>query len=190
LLALEPAELERVDIARMNLLCAEGLPGAENLNIDGCLAALDQWAAHAKREIDRHLYRFRASPTEYEDSEGYFRMLMMSVVVYEDFGIRYNPQWIAAPTAARADDHFFADSRDVLLHGLTGQRRMGTCSSMPVLYIALARRLGYPVRLVATKGHLFMRWGQWFRPVRHGRHGEGNESIQRRALPAMALPCE
>ena len=29
---------------------------------------------------------------------------------------------------------------------------------MPILYIALARRLNYPLKLVKTKGHLFMRW--------------------------------
>jgi hypothetical protein len=29
---------------------------------------------------------------------------------------------------------------------------------MPVLYVAQARRLGYPVSLVTTKGHLFDRW--------------------------------
>src|SRR5271167_1890296 len=34
LLALSPAELEHCDIARMNLLCAEGLPGAGRLNVD------------------------------------------------------------------------------------------------------------------------------------------------------------
>ena len=33
LLALPPEQLEKIDIARMNLLCAEGLPGAENLNL-------------------------------------------------------------------------------------------------------------------------------------------------------------
>src|ERR1035437_9502118 len=34
LLALSPAELEHCDIARMNLLCAEALPGAEILNVE------------------------------------------------------------------------------------------------------------------------------------------------------------
>src|SRR5208282_2951473 len=48
LLALKPDELEGTDIALMNLLCAQGLPGAENLNLDECLATLDQWAQHAK----------------------------------------------------------------------------------------------------------------------------------------------
>jgi len=94
----------------------------------------------------------------FEHSEGYFRMLMMSVVLAEDFQIQYNPQRIATPGEAALDDGFFADARDVLLHGLLGPRRMGTCSSMPVLYVALGRRLGYPLKLVTTKGHLFVRW--------------------------------
>ena len=35
---------------------------------------------------------------------------------------------------------------------------MGTCSSLPVLYVAVGRRLGYPLKLVSTKEHLFARW--------------------------------
>lgn len=35
---------------------------------------------------------------------------------------------------------------------------MGTCSSLPVLYAAVGRRLGYPLKLVTTKAHLFLRW--------------------------------
>ena len=50
-------------------------------------------------------------------------------------------------------------SRDVFIHGLIADdRRMGTCSSMPVLYVAIGRRLGYPLKLVPTQNHLFVRW--------------------------------
>ena len=31
-------------------------------------------------------------------------------------------------------------------------------SSLPVLQVAIGRRLGYPLKLVTTKGHLFVRW--------------------------------
>jgi hypothetical protein len=78
-------------------------------------------------------------------------------------------------------DGFFADARDVFLQGLLGGRRnfpspnplpkeratasespwavaLGTCSSLPVLQVAVGRRLGYPLKLVTTKGHLFVRW--------------------------------
>src|SRR5450759_3666266 len=85
-------------------------------------------------------------------------MLMMAAVVYEDFGVRYNPQLISTPGQDSADNHFFADSRDVLIHGLLGPQHRGTCSSMPVLYIAVGRRLGYPLKLVTTREHLFLRW--------------------------------
>ncbi len=158
LLALKPGELDRVDIALMNLLCAQDLPGAEELNVDECLATLDQWARHVKSETERNFHQFQENPANFESSEGYFRMLMMAVVVYEDFGVRYNPQLISTPGENGGDTRFFADSRDILIHGLLGPQHRGTCSSMPVLYLALGRRLGYPLKLVTTREHLFLRW--------------------------------
>ena len=158
LLALSPADLEQCDIARMNLLCAENLPGAENLNVEECLATLDQWAQHIKSETGRNEHRFTEDPAYYSNSEAFYKMLMMAVVLYEDYGARYNPKLITSPDAALAYDYFFADSRDILIQGLVGPQHMGTCSSMPVLYIALGRRLGYPLKLVKAKGHLFTRW--------------------------------
>lgn len=158
LLALPPAELEHCDIARMNLLCAESLPGAENLKVEECLATLDQWAQHIKSETDRNEHRFKEDPAYYSNSEAFYKMLMMAVVLYEDYGVRYNPKLITSPDATVADDHFFADSSNILIQGLVGTQHLGTCSSMPVLYIALGRRLGYPLKLVKAKGHLFMRW--------------------------------
>jgi len=158
LLNIPPNELKHCDIARLNLLCAEGLPGSEHLNVEDSLRTLDQWALHIQRETDRNFHRYQKDPAYFYNSPSFYKMLMMAVVLYEDFHIRYNPKWIEAMTEIRADDHFAADSRDILIHGLVGPQRMGTCSSMPVLYVALARRLGYPVRLVTTKAHLFLKW--------------------------------
>jgi hypothetical protein len=145
------------EIASQNLVCAKGLPGAEGLDIASCLRTLDAWAERVRSETDRHLYRFRNNPAEYGYSEGYFRMLMVAVILYEDFGVRYNPARISSPNAP-GDWGFFADSRDLFLHGLLGPTRTGTCSSMPVLYAAIGRRLGYPLKLVTTKAHVFLRW--------------------------------
>ena len=158
LLSVEPSRLGECDITLMNLLCAEGLPNSEGLDVQSSLALLDGWASRVRAETQRHYYRFQRNPGEFDHSEGYFQMLMMAVVLYEDCQVRYNPERIATPGQAALDDGFFADSRDVFLHGLLGPQRMGTCSSMPVLYVAVGRRLGYPVKLVTTKGHLFVRW--------------------------------
>ena len=158
LLSLPPSGASEIDIALLNLLCAEGLPGATNLEVGQCLATLDQWATHLRAETDRNLHRYRENPAEDDSSESYFRMLMMAAVVYEDFGVRYNPARMSLPGKEPADDGFFADSQDLFLHGLCGNGRVGTCSSMPVLYAALGRRLGYPLKLVTTKAHMFLRW--------------------------------
>jgi len=37
-------------------------------------------------------------------------------------------------------------------------QRRGTCVSLPVLYMALGYRLGYPIRAVTVPGHIFCRW--------------------------------
>lgn len=158
LLALPVDRLREVDIGKMNLLCAQGLVGAEDLDVDRSLTVLDEMAARARSETERHLYRFERNPAEFENSEGFFRMIMLAVVLAEDFHVQYTPNKIGTAANAHIGDGFFADAHDVFLHGLTGPRRQGTCSSLPVLQVAIGRRLGYPLKLVTTKGHLFVRW--------------------------------
>jgi regulator of sirC expression with transglutaminase-like and TPR domain len=77
-------------------------------------------------------------------------VLTLVTVLQKDCGVRYNPERIEAPD--------FSDSRDLFLHGLLAGRQQGTCVSMPVLYVAVGRRLGYPLKLVTAKAHLFARW--------------------------------
>jgi len=158
LLRLPVTALHRVDIARMDMLCAQGLPGAEGSDLSASLGELDRMAARVRGETERHLYRFQKNPAEFEHSEGFFRMLMLAVVLAEDFGVSYAPEKIGTAAEARMDDGFFADAKDVFLQGLTGGRRQGTCSSLPVLQVAIGRRLGYPLKLVTTRAHLFVRW--------------------------------
>ncbi len=158
LLSLPPERLAHVQIARMNLLCATGLGRTAEPETEQLLAVLQAWAERIRSETDRHWYRFRRNPAEFENSEGFFRMLMLTVVLAEDFGVHYNAAYRMDPDAARTDDGFFGDPRQVFLPGILGPERVGTCSSFPVLYVAVGRQLGYPLKLVATKGHLFVRW--------------------------------
>lgn len=64
-------------------------------------------------------------------------------------GLRYQPTAIG--------NYDFSDSRDDLLHGLL-IRRLGTCTSFPVLFVAIGRRLGYPMHLAIAKGHVLCQW--------------------------------
>src|SRR5882724_4819129 len=155
---LTPAEIARCDIAVMNLLCAEGLRGSEGLNVTNCLERLDNLAKYVKRETDKNLHRFHEHPDEFNHSEGYYRMMMITVL-QQDTGIHYNPAHAGSPDEPiEPNQEFFADSKDVFIHGLTRDSGMGTCSSLPVFYTALGRRMGCPLKLVRAKGHLFVRW--------------------------------
>jgi hypothetical protein len=158
LVAMTREQLAGVDIAVMNLRCAEGLRGAEGLDIPATLKVLDRYADHVEKETTRHLYRFRKNPEEFQNSEVYFRMMMMAVVLQEDFKLRYNPKLIAASNEFDLNDGFSDDARNLFIHGLTGPPMMGTCASMPVFYVAIGRRLGYPLYLSSTREHLFARW--------------------------------
>ncbi|MBW7904863.1 MAG: hypothetical protein LC135_09655 [Phycisphaerae bacterium] len=57
LLAMPPESIEKLDLALLNLICAKGLPGAEDLDIPATLKKLDEWAAKVRHETARHLYR-------------------------------------------------------------------------------------------------------------------------------------
>jgi hypothetical protein len=158
LLALKPHQLEDLDIGLTNLLCAEGLRGSENLDLDKSLNRLDEMATRVRLETERNMHRFRSKPTEYANSEPYYCMAMLVTVLQQDFGIIYNPDRVTPVGVFESNDKFFADSRDVFIHGLTGETKSGTCSSLPAFYIAVGRRLKYPLSLVSAKNHLFVRW--------------------------------
>jgi len=161
LLSTKLEDVGKYDVAVMNLLCAQGLPGAENVNIEECLKTLDKWAEWVRHETDRHMYRFRKAPHEYENSEGYFRVLFMICVLQEDFNVCYNrdPKMRSDPKNSDPRDlSFFRNAQDLFVQGLVTGKHEGTCSSMPVFYVAIGRRLGYPLKLVSAKGHLFARW--------------------------------
>jgi len=148
-----PAErIGEVDIARLNLLCAEGLPGAEQLDVTGTLTKLDLWAKWVKHETDRHLYRLEDPryAKDYGGSQARLRCELLVEVLQKDFRVRYNPE--------RAADSSWRDSRDLFLRGLVAEGQGGTCLSMPALYVAVGRRLGYPMFLVPAKSYVFCRW--------------------------------
>lgn len=165
LLALNPQQLEKADIARINLLCAEGLRGSENLDVEECVRTLNAWTHHVERETKRNLHHFLERPKEFNNSLPYYQMGMLGTVLAEDLRIQYNPERERQLLQKRVDQQsvedehaFFSSSADVFIHGLLSGKHYGTCASMPFLYVAIGRRLGYPVTIAARKYHLYVRY--------------------------------
>ncbi len=158
LLCLSEDKLARVDVARMNLLCATGLPNAENINLNDYLLTINRWAEVVKNAEDKYLPTFYRNPAKYENSLSKFRAITLVLTFKEDLKCGYNMELVRS--GAMQDwrsMRFFKDSRDLFLHGLI-ERQQGTCASLPFLVVALGRRCGYPLYLVSSKGHLFCRW--------------------------------
>jgi hypothetical protein len=151
--------IEGYDIAALNLRCAQGLSGAEDLDEGRLLDWLDQAARLVRFETCRHWYRFTDSPSTYNNSAGYFCCYFLLQTLQEELGVRYNPARIRDSKFQdpKCFDPDFRDSRDLFIHGMIDGPG-GTCASMPVMYVAVGRRLGYPLKLVQTRAHLFARW--------------------------------
>ena len=147
------------NVGELNLLCAKGLPGSEDLDIPKCLKTLKEWAKYIDKETKRYLNRYYSNPEKYYNSLPYFKVLIMMTVLHEDMGIRYNPDLIKpGRSLEEMKKNYTKNSRDVFIHGLLTGKRQGTCASMPVLVVALGELLNYPLKIVSCKGHLFVRW--------------------------------
>lgn len=149
LVHLSDRELARIDIALTNLACAAGLPGSDRIDVGLCLRTLDAWAGQARQFTDRAMPLFYSGRCDYSDSEPRFRIQALITCLQRDLGVRFRLD-------RRSDDDVF-EPADSFLHGIL-QGQGGTCGSLPVLYTAVGRRLGYPLMLAMTKCHQYVRW--------------------------------
>jgi len=144
--------LASLDLAEVNLACAQGLPGAEDLDVAACLEKIDEWAELVRHATSRNYNQFLRNPRGFDDSLSKFCMAVLCTTLQRECGVGYNPK--------RKDDPGDAcDSRNRFLHGIT-HGAGGTCASLPVLYAAVGRRLGYPLKIVEGARHLFLRWDE------------------------------
>ncbi len=150
LLAMPSQELEQVDIAYMNLLCAKGLNGSEDLDVSQCLATLDKWAEVIRKDTKDRVPAYFNDPAKYDNSVNMFKIVNMVLTLKDQIGVDCNPDIMKREV--------FPDSKDVFIHGCIMGEKQGGCVSIPTLCVAVGRHLGYPLKLVCTKKHVFFRW--------------------------------
>ena len=150
LLAVPPDELEHIDIALMNLICAQDLKGSEACDIEACLRNLDEWAGQIEEDTKARTKAYYRNPDRYNNSLNMFKVVNMILTLKNEIGVDYNLE-IMKKTE-------FYNSRDFFLHGCLTGKKEGGCISIPTLCVAVGRRLGYPLKLVLTRQHVFFRW--------------------------------
>jgi len=138
------------DIATLNLFCAIGLSGDEGLDPESCFQQVLRWTKHVENYTSRCLPRYHSAPEEFERSVAKFKMLCMVTALQRDLGVKYYMPFSEGEYNA-------SDSQNLFIHGILSGHG-GTCVSMPALYVAIGRRLGYPLHMVRSKEHWFVRW--------------------------------
>ncbi len=162
LMQLTPAQLAKQDIARINLLCATDLHGSENLNVQQCLNILDEVAKQIEEATRKAISRYYQDPYFHKNySLNQFKIMAMISYVQNKLGWIYNPDLAWPPnekTKRLLLQKTGESSQNAYVHGLIEPPHKGTCSSFPVLWVSLGRRLGYPLYVVQVNTHGFARW--------------------------------
>lgn len=107
--------------------------------------------------------RFLRNPSMFHHSLPYFCVVCMISILKKQFGIKYNRAWehISPDNPRSETDAFAHDAQDQFIHAILDGRG-GTCGSLPVFFVAVGRRIGFPLYLVKTLRRLFMRWDDPF----------------------------
>lgn len=150
-------QITNVDPAVVNLVVSQNIDSNEAIDLDAYTSRLDQFVQWVKHETERHYYRFQRNPREFDNSEAKFRLMLMGVTLWEDFQVRYNKRLTEIYRTA-SDAEFLSDSRTAFILGPMNPDVGGTCSSLPFLYAAVGRRLGYPLKMAHSHYHIYLRW--------------------------------
>jgi hypothetical protein len=149
---LPEAALARLDVAEVDLICADGLPGSSRIDRSGCLRTLDTWTDCVRNwTAAAEVEYWQPDPASFDHSEPLFRMVSLVTALKQHCGVRYDPK----AAGKGPGDPFEFDEQ--FIHGAI-QGDGGTCATLPLVFAAVGRRLGYPVKVVNNQRHVFCRW--------------------------------
>ncbi|HVT88894.1 MAG TPA: transglutaminase family protein [Tepidisphaeraceae bacterium] len=161
LAALSDESLAQVDVLYLNLAVAREFPGVEQLNIQHYQRIVDEWSGQAAGMLAKAEPEFHKSPQLWQDDIRFFRLACIAQFMRRVLRIRYNQEYERSFREAESQSVYsgirYSHVHDQFLHALIDLRQ-GTCASIPVLYLAIARRLDLPVYLTQIDSHLMCRF--------------------------------
>jgi hypothetical protein len=139
------------DPVEANLSVCRDITHFADLNARDYQLIVDQWAMDFDRRLPGAEQHFRATPQDWKDDVQFFRLGMLCWYIGEVLGIRYKEDQVDLKAVR------YTNPGDLFLNGLIDTRQ-GTCGNMPVLYLAIAWRLGWPVDLIVAGTHALCRF--------------------------------
>ncbi|WP_076998256.1 transglutaminase family protein [Variovorax sp. KK3] len=125
---------DQIDVGRAALIFGKEI--YPSIDVEACSRKIDAMAAQASRFVLRYALR--------RDPDSIIRAL--NTYYYKVWGVRYDN---SPESRTRQENNFLHHTLDT---------RQGHCITIPMLYMAFAQRLGYPVYSVVAPEHMFVRF--------------------------------
>ena len=145
---------EAIDLALANWLVAADVPQFSGLTREAYFSQLNEMVEVVRRETAR-MEGVARSRGQNPNDPGTRCAIFCNAVLKLRFA--YAEEFRQRDLTPGQRKALYGDANHILLAGLL-QTRRGTCVSMPLLYLVIGQRLGYPVHLVAIGSHYFIRW--------------------------------
>jgi hypothetical protein len=150
-LGLSDEELSAIDPVVMNLAVAKGIPALADLDIGRYVGLVDQWAAEIRALLPDAEIRFARNPAPWNNDPDLSRLGLVAWYLGEVLRVEYRED------QRDLERVLYTDPTDLFLNGVMDTRR-GTCGNMVLLFVVLARRLGWPVSLACVGPHFIARF--------------------------------
>jgi hypothetical protein len=147
------AKDESMDLALANWLIAEDIPQFGDTSRKAFFASLDAMTERVRQEISKmQSCGWRGADPK---NPGWRCRLFCNAII--KLGFQYREEFRSEDLTAKQLKALYSEADNIFLAGLL-RSRSGSCVSMPLIYLVLAQRLGFPVYLVTVGKHYFVRW--------------------------------
>jgi hypothetical protein len=145
---------ERIDLALANWLIVADIPQFADLTREAYFARLDAMTEQVLQEMARVRKIALSRGKKLDDPDTRCGIFCNAVI---KLGLAYAEEYRQHDLSRHQEQALHGDANKTFLAGLL-RTRSGSCVSMPLIYLVIGQRLGFPVHLVAIGRHYFIRW--------------------------------
>jgi len=143
---------EDIDLVLANWLIAADIPELRSLTREAYFKQIESLTEQVRQDMATQASgRHRSNPNSPMCRAGAFAYAIHKL------GFAYNEEFHNEDLSPAETRALYGDADNIFLVGLLRTHR-GSCVSMPLIYLVIGQRLGFPICLVAIGKHYFIRW--------------------------------
>ncbi len=145
---------EKIDLALANWIIAADVPIFADMTRESYFMQLEAMISEVRQEMSRTRKVAASNGQNINDPQTRCGIFCNAIIKLR---FAYREEFAQHDLTPLQDKALHGDPDNTFLAGLLRTKR-GSCVSMPLLYLVIGQRLGFPVHLVAIGQHYFIRW--------------------------------